>query len=109
MRQFPAVVTVETLLGMSLLFVAPFLHGSARNQAFQAETAKHSATAISPENLPRLPDKVVSASTWVLGSTETIVLIALMIGGYWYSGVLARRRTAAVPGRNPATGDLVEA
>ncbi|MET8412523.1 CopD family protein [Streptomyces sp. NPDC005195] len=108
-RQFPAVVTVETLLGMSLLFVAPFLHGSARNQAFQAETAKHSATALSPENLPRLPDKVVSASTWVLGSTETIVLIALMIGGYWFSGVLARRRTAAVPGRNPATGDLVEA
>ncbi|MEU3242199.1 MULTISPECIES: copper resistance D family protein [unclassified Streptomyces] len=108
-RQFPAVVTVETLLGMSLLFVAPFLHGSARNQAFQSETAKHSAKAISPEDLPRLPDKVVSASTWVLGSTETLVLIALMIGGYWYSGVLARRRTAAVPGQQPATGDLVEA
>ncbi|MFE3266929.1 copper resistance D family protein [Streptomyces sp. NPDC059215] len=108
-RQFPAVVTVETLLGMSLLFVAPFLHGSARNQAFQAETAKHSAKAISPEDLPRLPDKVVSASTWVLGSTETLVLIALMIGGYWYSGVLARRRTAAAPGQQPATGDLVEA
>ncbi|MET9126290.1 copper resistance D family protein [Streptomyces sp. NPDC004528] len=108
-RQFPAVVTVETLLGMSLLFVAPFLHGSARNQAFQAETAKHSVKAISPEDLPRLPDKVVSASTWVLGSTETLVLIALMIGGYWYSGVLARRRTAAAAGLRPATGDLVEA
>ncbi|MFJ8157941.1 CopD family protein [Streptomyces sp. NPDC094468] len=57
LRQFPAVVTVETLLGMALLFVAPFLHGSARNQAFQAETAKHSATVISPEDLPRLADK----------------------------------------------------
>src|SRR5262249_37643273 len=36
-REFPVVVTVETLLGMVLLFVAPFLHGSARNQAFQAD------------------------------------------------------------------------
>ncbi|MEU2619507.1 hypothetical protein ABZ642_15325 [Streptomyces sp. NPDC007157] len=94
---------------MTLLFVAPFLHGSARNQAFQADTAKHSATAISPEDLPRLSDKAVSASTWVLGSTETLVLIALMVGGYWYSGVLARRRTVAAPGHKPATGDLLEA
>ncbi|MFF2384364.1 hypothetical protein [Streptomyces sp. NPDC058108] len=45
----------------------------------------------------------------MLGSTETLVLIALMIGGYWYSGVLARRRTAAAAGLRPATGDLVEA
>ncbi|MFI6017372.1 copper resistance D family protein [Streptomyces sp. NPDC051287] len=109
LRQFPAVVTVETLLGMALLFVAPFLHGSARNQAFQAETAKHSATVISPEDLPRLADKAVSTSTWVLGSTETLVLIALMIGGYWYSGVLARRRTAAASGHEPTRGGLVEA
>ncbi|MFE5140633.1 copper resistance D family protein [Streptomyces fagopyri] len=108
-RRFPAVVAVETLLGMSLLFVAPFLHGSARNQAFQAATAEHSAVAISPEDLPRIPDKVVSASTWVLGSTETVALIALMIAGYWFSGVLARRRTAAAPGQKSSTGDLVEA
>lgn len=108
-RRFPAVVAVETLLGMSLLFVAPFLHGSARNQAFQADTAKHSAVAISPEDLPRIPDKVVSVSTWVLGSTETVALIALMIAGYWFSGVLARRRTAAAPGQKSSTGDLVGA
>ncbi|MFF4895884.1 copper resistance D family protein [Streptomyces sp. NPDC001068] len=109
LRQFPAVVTVETLLGMALLFVAPFLHGSARNQAFQAETAKHSATVIPQEDLPRIADKAAGLSTWVLGSTETLVLIALMIGGYWYSGVLARRRTAAVAGHEPTPGDLVEA
>jgi putative copper export protein len=103
-RRFPAVVAVETLLGMTVLLVAPFLHGSARNQAFQAGVAMHSAVPL--QDLPKLPAKEVTASTWVLGTIETIAVIAMMIAGYWLSGVLARRRTAAaaVP-----RADLVEA
>ncbi|MGW7426260.1 hypothetical protein ACWGJB_40810 [Streptomyces sp. NPDC054813] len=33
------------------------------------------------------------------GTAETVVVIALMVAGYWYSGVPARRRAAnaAVP------------
>ena len=54
-RRFPAAVTVETLLGMTVLFVAPFLHGSARNQAFQADAAEHSAVART--TCPRSPPR----------------------------------------------------
>jgi putative copper export protein len=106
-REFPAVVTVETLLGMAVLFVAPFLHGSARNQAFQADMAERSTVA--SDDLPKLPAKEVSASTWVWGTAETVAVIALMIACYWISGVLARRRTqvAAVTATDP--GELVEA
>jgi putative copper export protein len=108
-RRFPAVVTLETLLGMLLLFVAPFLHGSARNQAFQADTAAHSATALSPDDLPKLPPKTAHAATWVWGGAETVAVIALMIAGYWYSGVIARRRTANANAPATADADLVEA
>ncbi|MEU6519599.1 CopD family protein [Streptomyces sp. NPDC046978] len=107
-REFPIVVTVETLLGTALLFVAPFLHGSARNQAFQADVARHST--VLPGELPKLAPKEVSVSTWVWGTTETLVLLALLIAGYWFSGRLARRRAAAAKGTvtsNP--GDLVQA
>ncbi|MEU3980463.1 CopD family protein [Streptomyces sp. NPDC026672] len=108
-REFPMVVTVETLLGAALLFVAPFLHGSARNQAFQADVAKRSA--VLPEELPKLAPKEVSASTWVWGTAETLVLVALLVMGYWYSGVLARRRAAAAGAGVTASdpGDLVQA
>jgi uncharacterized membrane protein len=106
-RQFPAVVAVETLLGMALLFVAPFLHGSARNQAFQAEAAEHSAVSV--DDLPKIPAKAVSSSTWVLGTVETIAVIVVMIAGYWLSEVLARRHTVATAVPEPGAGDLVEA
>jgi putative copper export protein len=106
-RRFPAVVTVETLLGMTVLFVAPFLHGSARNQAFQADAAKHSAVPL--DGLPKIPAKEISASTWVLGTVETVAVIAVMIVGYWLSGLVARRRTAAATVQAPDAGDLVEA
>jgi hypothetical protein len=46
------VTTAETLLGMAVLFVAPFLHGSARNQAYQAEAARHATGPL--DRLPKL-------------------------------------------------------
>lgn len=106
-RRFPLVIGVETLLAMALLFVAPFLHGSARNQAFQAGVAARSATPVNPEDLPRLPPKEVSASTWILGTGETLTVIAVMVVGYWVSGRLARRRAAgAVPARTAAYAEI---
>ena len=92
-RRFPALVAAELLLGMTVLFVAPFLHGSARNQAFQASAAARATSAAGP--LPKIPAKQVSASTWAWGSAETVVVIAAMIAGYRVSGRLARSRTAA--------------
>ncbi len=108
-RRFPAVVTLEALLGMTVVFVAPFLHGSARNQAFQADTAKRSATPVSLDDLPKLSPKTAGVSTWVWGSAETIGVIALMIVGYWFSGVIARRRAEGAGSPTTAEVDLVEA
>ncbi|WP_446040178.1 CopD family protein [Streptomyces sp. SID1121] len=98
-REFPLVVTAEALLGAALLFVAPFLHGSARNQAFQADAAQHSTVGL--DDLPRLPDKEVTLSTWEWGTAETLAVIAVMLGGYWISGLLARRRTAVAATGHP--------
>ncbi|MFC1432187.1 CopD family protein [Streptacidiphilus sp. N1-3] len=108
LRRFPAVVGTEVLLGLTVLFVAPFLHGSARNQAFQAGLAKHSAAVT--DTLPKLAPKVAHASTWAWGTAETVLVIALMIVGYRISARLARRRSAATAAVTPANpGDLVEA
>jgi putative copper export protein len=93
-RQFPALVVVELLLGASVLFVAPFLHGSARNQAFQASAAKQATSASA--KLPKIAPKEASASTWVWGTAETIAVIAVMIGGYRVSGRLTRTRTVTI-------------
>jgi putative copper export protein len=99
-REFRLTVAVEVLLGLSVLLIAPFLHGSARNQAFQETQAKHGVAA---EELSKLPPKQVSASTWVWGSTETVAVIVLMAAGYRYSARLAENRTrvatAAAPPR----------
>jgi len=92
-RQFPALVAAELLLGLSVLFVAPFLHGSARNQAFQASAAARGASG--QATLPKIAPKQVSASTWIEGTAETVAIVAVMIAGYRVSGRLARRRTAA--------------
>ncbi|MGW4649884.1 copper resistance D family protein [Kitasatospora sp. NPDC004289] len=99
LRRFPAVIAVEVLLGLALLFVAPFLHGSARNQAHQADVARRSATDIPAKKLPKLPAKKVSTSTWVWGTAETAAVVVVMIGGYRFSGRLAagRRENGAVP------------
>jgi putative copper export protein len=105
-KQFPVTVTVEVLLGMTVLFVAPFLHGSARNQAFQAAMAKHAASATA--KLPKIPTKEVSASTWVWGTIETIVVIAIMVGGYYVSGRMARRRGDGVAATMSPTPTLVQ-
>lgn len=91
-RRFPAVVGVETVLILGLLFVASFLHGSARNQAFQADAAKHAAGTV--KKLPKLPQKEVSASTWIEGTAETAAVLVVTVAGYRFSGKLARRRTA---------------
>ena len=108
LRRFPVVVAVEVLLGLMLLFVAPFLHGSARNQAYQARVAEHSATAIPAKKLPKLAQRQAGTSTWVWGTLETLAVAGLMAGGYRYSGRLARRRPAVAttaPASEP--GDLV--
>jgi ABC-type proline/glycine betaine transport system substrate-binding protein len=101
------------LLVLTVLFVAPFLHGSARNQAFQDNAAAHAtvpATGATAE-LPKIPAKQVSTSTWAWGTAETAVVIAVMIAGYGVSGRIARARTAAattaVASRDP--DDLVGA
>lgn len=109
-RRFPVTVAAEVVLAMAVVFVAPFLHGSARNQAFQAAAATHSAVPL--DHLPKLPAKHVGASTWVWGTSETLLVLALMTGAYLVSGSLARRRTAAAtPAAAPVTvpDDLVEA
>lgn len=110
-RQFPALVAAELLLVMTVLFVAPFLHGSARNQAVQANAAAHVTSAAAP--LPKIPPKQVSASTWAWGTAETLVVIAVMIAGYRVSGCLARSRTAAatatLASRDPNPDNLVGA
>jgi hypothetical protein len=92
----PSLVATEMLLIMTVLFVAPFLHGSARNQAFRADAAAQATSATAP--LPKIPAKQVSASTWAWGTAETLVVIAVMLAGYRVSGRLARSRTAAVAG-----------
>ncbi|ADP79921.1 CopD family protein [Pseudofrankia inefficax] len=101
-RQFPAVVAVELLLVLTVLFVAPFLHGSARNQAFQAKAAQQAATA--DAKLPKIAAKEVSASTWVWGTGETVLVIGVMAAGYQVSGRLARARTPAVATTPPGAG-----
>ncbi|MFC8448784.1 CopD family protein [Kitasatospora sp. NPDC057223] len=96
LRRFPLVVAVEVVLALALLFVAPFLHGSARNQAFQAQAAEQSATPIPAKKLPKLAAKQAEASTWIWGTAETVAVVVLMGAGYRLSGRLARRRPAAV-------------
>jgi copper transport protein len=86
-RCFPAVVGVEVLLGLGVLFAAPFLHGSARNQSYQAGIAAQSPGALA--HLPKLAAKTAHASTWIWGSTETVLVIAVMIIGYRVSARLA--------------------
>ena len=98
LRHFPAAVGLETLLGLSVLFVAPFLHGSARNQAYQAGLATNAATAAAVKHLPKLAPKSAHASTWVWGTTETILVIAAMIIAYRISEGLIRRRASAGAG-----------
>jgi putative copper export protein len=99
-REFRATVTAEVLLAASLLFVAPFLHGSARNQAFQADAAAQAASASA--KLPRIPAKEVSGSTWAWGITETVAVIVVMAAGYYLSGRFARSRSAAAVTQEPS-------
>ncbi len=91
-REFRTAVAVETLLILAVLFVAPFLHGSARNQAFQTEAAANATSASAP--LPKIAPKQVTTSTWVWGTAETVVVVAVMLGGYQVSGRVAKRLTA---------------
>ena len=93
LRRFPALVAVELLLGLTVLFAAPFLHGSARNQAYQAQPSVYDGAPAGA--LPKLPAKQASASTWVLGTVETLAVAGVMIAGYRASGRLARRRVLA--------------
>ncbi|WP_261556083.1 copper resistance D family protein [Frankia tisae] len=106
-RRFPALVAVEVLLGLTVLMVAPFLHGSARNQAFQAHLARHATTATT--TLPKIPMKQVSASTWIYGSIETVAVVVIMIAGYQASGRIARRRAASATAPAGDTGAVLPA
>ena len=87
-REFPVVIGLEALLGMAVLMVAPFLHGSARGEVFNKE---HPAAAAAGQR----PDpKVTSTSTWAYGTAETVAVIVVMVGGYRVSARLASRRRA---------------
>ncbi|MCW2525241.1 MAG: copper resistance domain protein [Pseudonocardiales bacterium] len=99
-REFRTAVTVEVLLGASVLFVAPFLHGSARNQAFQAKAAEQAASGSA--KLPKIAPKEVSGSTWAWGITETIAVIVVMAVGFYVSGRFARSRTVVTTKREPS-------
>lgn len=104
-RHFPALIAVELLLGMSVLFIAPLLHNSARNQAFQASLAQRITTPTAAAQLPKIPAKQATAATWVFGTGETVVVVAVMVAGYGVSGRLARMRRTAVAiarGNGPA-------
>ncbi len=98
-RQFPAVVAVEVLLGLGVLLVAPFLHGSARNQAFQEQAAKHATSET--KKLPRIAVKQVSTSTWVYGTGETVAVVVIMAAAYRASGRISKRRQASGQARQP--------
>ena len=104
LRRFPLVVAVEVVLGLALLFVAPFLHGSARNQAFQAQVAEQSATPVPAKKLPKLAAKQADASTWIWGTAETVAVVVLMGGGYRLSGRIARRRPSVAVTSAPLPG-----
>jgi putative copper export protein len=108
-REFRVTVVTEVLLVMSVLMVAPFLHGSARNQAFQAGVEHRSSTPIAVDDLPRIADKSVHASTWIWGTAETVLVIGLMVGGLIVSGRLARRRVAQSTRTASAAGTLAPA
>lgn len=69
------------------------VHGSARNQAFQADAAKHATGSVT--KLPTLPAKQATAATWIEGTAETAAALSIMVAGYRFSGRLARRRIAA--------------
>ncbi|MGH3167749.1 MAG: copper resistance D family protein, partial [Trebonia sp.] len=89
-RRFPAVVAVELLLGLTVLFVALFLHGSARDEAYQAQPSVYRSAPA--DALPKLLAKQSSAATWIEGTAETTARAAIMIAGYRVSGRRARRR-----------------
>ncbi|MCU1502268.1 MAG: copper resistance domain protein [Ilumatobacteraceae bacterium] len=107
-KRFPLVVGIEALLGASLLFVAPFLHGSARNQAFQADVAKHTTTTGTP--LPRIAAKHVATGTWIWGILETVLIATVMLVGYRLSA--RRAHTHSNVDATPAPvrhSDLIDA
>jgi putative copper export protein len=91
--RFRFTVGIEAILGASILFVAPFLHGSARNQAFDAKPENFVAAGA---KLPRLPAKEVTASTWAWGVAETVVVIGVMLVAYLISGRVAKNRVVSV-------------
>jgi putative copper export protein len=109
LREFPVTVALEVLLGLSVIMVAPFLHGSARNQAFQAEAAKVAPAGTKAKDLPKAPQKTASASTWAYGTAETALVIVVMAGGYRVSGRLARRRMGAALSSGTPEPALAEA
>jgi uncharacterized membrane protein len=96
-ERFPKVVVSELLLAMLVLFIAPFLHNSARNEAFQASIAQHITKPTPADQLPKLPEKSATAATWAYGTVETIAVAAIMLAGYAVSGQIVRnRRTTAI-------------
>ena len=90
------VLGVKLLIFGTLMVLAPFLHGSARNQAFQAEAAANAANAANADaKLPKIAAKEATTTTWLLGTGETALVVAIMVGGYRVSGKIAERRVQA--------------
>lgn len=76
LRHFPAVVTVETLLGLGVLLIVPFLTGSARRQAGEPAT-------------PTIDGGILS-----LGLLLVATLAGSLYASYRVSLVLTRRAVA---------------
>ena len=96
-REFRVTVGVELLLLLSVLFVAPFLQRLGPQPGLpgrggQARDLGHG------KKLPKIAAKEVSGSTWAWGITETIVVIAIMVAGYY---VIAAASPGAGPPRRP--------
>lgn len=108
-RHFPITIAAEVLLGLTVLLVAPFLHGSARNEAYQAQAAKVAPSGTKANHLPKAPPKLVTASTWAYGAVDTLIVVTVMAGGYWASGRIIRRRTGNGPETAAVPVDLVDA
>ena len=79
LRHFPKVVAVETVLGLAVLIIVPFLSGSARTQAGGP------------------PAPAVDGGILALGALLVVMLTASLYASYRVSTLLTRRAAEAVP------------
>nr|WP_255360844.1 CopD family protein [Kutzneria sp. 744] len=78
LKHFPKVVAVETVLGLAVLTIVPFLSGSARTQAGGP------------------PAPAVDGGVLALGTVLVVMLVASLYASYRVSTMLARRAVEPV-------------